>query len=83
MLLCFQSFEREEMVMFSGICRTLWSMSLSPIFHDLTVLMDRTGRLPKNFTNRKINLPSSDHVVPFLEVTTKLLDTAVMVTKID
>jgi hypothetical protein len=41
--------------------------------------MDKTGRLPKNFTSRKINLPSPDQAVPFLEITMKLLDTAVSV----
>lgn len=60
-----------------GICRTLWSLSLSPIFHDLAVLMDKTGRLPKSFSNRKINLPSPDHVAPFLEASIKLLDTTI------
>jgi hypothetical protein len=63
----------------SGICRTLWSMSFLPIFQDLAILMDKTGRLPKNFTSRKINLPSPDQAVPFLEITMKLLDTTVSV----
>jgi hypothetical protein len=35
--------------------------------------------LPKNFTSRKINLPSPDQAVPFLEITMKLLDTTVSV----
>jgi len=67
------------MVCFIGICRTVWSLSLSPIFHDLAVLMDKTGRLPKSFANRKINLPSPDHAAPFLEASIKLLDTTITV----
>lgn len=68
-----------NMVCFIGICRTVWSLSLSPIFHDLAVLMDKTGRLPKSFANRKINLPSPDHAAPFLEASIKLLDTTITV----
>lgn len=59
-----------------GICRTLWSMSFFPIFQDLAILIDKTGRLPKSFASRKISLPSSDQAVPFLEITMKLLDAA-------
>ena len=65
--------------MFTGICRTLWSVSLSPIFHDLAIIMDKIGRLPKSFASRKINLPSTDQVVPFLQITMKLLDTLITV----
>lgn len=54
-------------------------MSLSPIFQDLALLMDKTGRLPKNFDSRKINLDSSDHAITFLEITMKLLDTTISV----
>lgn len=68
-----------DVVCLLGICRTLWSLSLSPIFHDLAVLMDKTGRLPKSFTNRKINLPSPDQAAPFLEASIKLLDTTITV----
>ena len=65
--------------LFTGICRTLWSMSLLPIFQDLALLMEKTGRLPKTFTSRKINLPSIDQVIPFLEITMKLLDATISV----
>ena len=62
-----------------GMCRMLWSMSLCPIFHDLALLMDKTGRLPKSFTSRKINLPSPDLVIPFLQAAIKLLDASITV----
>ncbi len=65
--------------LFTGICRTLWSMSILPIFQDLALLMDKTGRMPKNFSSRKINLPSPDQALLFLEITMKLLDTAITV----
>lgn len=54
-------------------------MSLSPIFQDLALLMDKTGRLPKSFSSRKVNLPSPDHAIPFLEITMKLLDATISV----
>ena len=57
----------------------MWSVSLSPIFHDLAIIMDKIGRLPKSFASRKINLPSTDQVVPFLQITMKLLDTLITV----
>lgn len=42
-------------------------------------MMDKSGRLQKNFSSRKINLPSPDQVTPFLEITMQLLDAAVTV----
>lgn len=63
----------------AGICRTIWSVSLCPIFQELAVLMDKTGRLPKNFVSRKINLHSPDQAIPFLQVTKQLLDMTITV----
>ena len=63
-----------------GMCRMLWSLSLSPIFQDLAALVDKTGRLPKSFASRKVgHLPSPDQAAPFLQAAVKLLDTAIVV----
>ena len=54
-------------------------MAFATVFHDLALLVDKTGRLPRNFSSRKINLPSLAQVIPFLKMSMKLLDIAITV----